>query len=130
MLMELLPEFTNLSRTSLHVPAPDELTSALRKMMDANSMMALPMYGIFAAQILLDIHHVLRQDASRPFEQLKATGKRAVDTLDTYFRYSRSRSIPNWPPQNDEVFRQISALAKDWALSDRVGQAIVKGLAT
>lgn len=126
-LMELLPEFTKLSRTKLPVPAQDELTTGLRKMMEANAMAAMPMHGIFCTQILLDIHHVLREDTSRPFEQLQATGKRVISTLDDYFRYSRGRSIMNWPPQNDEVFRRISALAKDWTVTDIVGKAIVKG---
>ncbi|KAK5125541.1 hypothetical protein LTR85_000652 [Meristemomyces frigidus] len=127
-LMELLPEFTKLSRTKLYVPAQDELTTGLRQMMDANTMDALPTYAIFGTQILLDIHHVLRQDTARPFEQLQATGKRVISTLDDYFRYSRGRSISNWPPENDEVFRQISAQAKDWTVTDTVGKAIVKGV--
>ena len=126
-LMELLPEFTKLPRARLEVPAEDLLTAGLRKMMEASSIDALPMYTIFATQILLDIHHVLRQDVSRPFDQLQRTGKRVVAILDDYFRYSRNRKISNWPPQNDEVFRQISALAKDWALEDRVGKCFPRG---
>lgn len=127
-LLELLPEFTKLSRTKMYVPAQDELTTGLRKMMDANAMDALPMYAIFGTQILLDIHHVLRGDVARPFDQLQATGKRVIMTVDDYFRYSRGKSINNWPAQNDEVFRQVSSLAKDWTTVDRVGKAIVKGV--
>ena len=97
-LMELLPEFTKLPRARLEVPAEDLLTAGLRKMMDASSIDALPMYTIFATQILLDIHHVLRQDVSRPFDQLQRTGKRVVAILNDYFRYSRNRKISNWPP--------------------------------
>jgi len=95
--------------------------------MDANRMEALPMYGIFGMHILLDIHHVLHEETARPFEPLQATGKWVVATLDDYSKYPRSRGISNWPQQNDEVFRQISAFVKDWTLTDIVGKGIVKG---
>ena len=127
-LMELLPEFEKLSRVKLEVPAEDLLTTGLRQMVDACTIEALPMYAMFATQTLLDIHHVLRQDVSRPFEQLQATAKRVVVTLDDYFRYSRSRKISTWAPQNDEAFRQLSAFAKAWALEDRVGNCFPQGV--
>lgn len=127
-LMELLPEFTKLSRTRMHVPAQDELTARLRKMMDANAMEALPMHAIFATQILLDIHHVLREDVSRPFDDLRPTGTRVIATIDEYFKYTRSRRIANWPAQNDKVLRDIQKLAKEWTQEDRVGIATVKGV--
>ena len=127
-LMELLPEFAKFCRVKLEVPAEDFLTTSLRQMIDAWTIEALPMYAMFATQILLDIHHVLRQDVSRPFDQLQATAKRAVATLDDYFRYSRSRKISTWAPQNDEAFRQLSAFAKAWALEDRLGNCFPKGV--
>lgn len=124
--VELLPEFTKLSRIGMYVPAQDELTTGLRKMMDANSMDALPMHAIFGTQILLDIHHVLREMVGNPFLKLQATGKRVMLTIDDYFKYSRDMHIKNWPEQNDEVFTQVNKEAEEWTQEDRVAKAISK----
>ena len=129
-LMELLPEFTRLSRMNLPVPAEDKLTSGLRKMMDANSLDGLPECTIFATQMLLDIHHVLREDTARPFEELQATGKRINKTLDDYFRCSRSRSINVWDAQNDQALRQIQTFAWNWAMTDMMAKAAARGSGT
>ena len=96
--------------------------------MDANAMDALPMHALFGTQILLDIHHVLRDMTGSPFMDLQATGRRVIATIDDYFKYSRTRHISNWPEQNDEVFREVSRFAKEWTQEDRVGKAIVKGV--
>ncbi|EME82467.1 uncharacterized protein MYCFIDRAFT_88405 [Pseudocercospora fijiensis CIRAD86] len=125
--MELLPEFVRISRTSAYVPAQDELTAGLRKMMDACKAEALPMYAIFCFEILLDIHHVLREHASRPFSQLQGTAKRVVDTIDEYFRLSRHKFIETWSPQNDEYLRMLSSQAKNWVLSDMLAKVPVSG---
>ncbi|KAI5365443.1 hypothetical protein Slin15195_G049800 [Septoria linicola] len=42
--------------------------------------------------------------------------------MDDYFRYSRNMSISTWARQNDEVFRQIKAMAQDWALEDKIAK--------
>ncbi|WPG97910.1 Hypothetical protein R9X50_00069300 [Acrodontium crateriforme] len=122
-LMELLPEFTTLSRARMHVPAEDELTIGLRKMMEANEMSQLPMYAIFATQILLDIHHVLRQHASRPFDEFQASARRAVVILNDYFQYSRNRRTPSWSPKDEQVLHELLNFAKDWGTTDRLTKA-------
>lgn len=127
-LCEVLPEFAKISRLNVQVPAEDLLTNALCKMMKANSIHAMPMYGIFAAQVFLDIHHVLRQDHARPHANLQGTATRVDETLSGWFRYSRNRQgFRNWPEQNDQVFREIQALAKEWGIQDFFATNKVKG---
>lgn len=124
-LMELLPEFAKLSKLDMDVPAQDELTRGLRKLMAARTLTGMPTYTYFCTQILLDIHHVLREDASKPFQELQDTSKRVIDTLDGYFKFSRGKGRPStWPQQNDQVIRYLSTSAKEWGLQDRVGQAL------
>lgn len=122
-MMELLPEFVKISRTSMYVPAEDETTTGLRMMMDANKMEALPMYAIFGTQIMLDIHHTLRDTVSAPFNQFQAAAKRAIETLNRYFEYSRNTKIANWPEQNDEMLRSIIDFAREWAADDMLAKA-------
>lgn len=120
--MNILPEFVKLSRAQAHLPVEDELTTGLRIMMDTCDAKQLPMFTYFAFQILLDIHNVLRQHVVRPFDELQATAKRAVSTMDDYFRLSRNKQISTWAPQNDAAFRQIRDLAEQWALTDKCAQ--------
>ncbi|KAK5151131.1 hypothetical protein LTS14_009627 [Recurvomyces mirabilis] len=78
-LWELLPEFTKLARINMHLPFEDELMAGLRKMMNANSIDGLPMYTVFATQVLLDIHHVMRISAFMPWVDLQATDTKLRD---------------------------------------------------
>lgn len=121
--MEILPDFTKLSRGRLHLPGEDELTAAMHPMMEANSADALPTHAVFALQIFLDIHHVLREDITRPFDQMQTIGKRTIETLDDYFRFSRGRTIDLWPAQNDAAFRQVRDFARDCTQADTVCKA-------
>ena len=120
--MNLLPEFVKLSRARANLPAQDELTTGLRIMMDTCDAKKLPMFVGFAFQILLDIHNLLRQHVSRPFNDLQNTARNVVKTMDDYTRFSRNKHIDTWAPQNDEAFRQISDMAKDWALNDKIAK--------
>ncbi|KAK4569715.1 hypothetical protein LTR86_002683 [Recurvomyces mirabilis] len=121
-LLELLPEFTKLARIDLSLPFEDELTAGLRKMMNANSIDGLPMHTVFATQILLDIHHVMRISAFMPWVDLQATGRHVIATLDSYFRYSQQRSVSSWPKENDVFFRKLRDLAQEWTQEDKIGK--------
>ncbi|KAK4501974.1 hypothetical protein PRZ48_007784 [Zasmidium cellare] len=120
-IMDILPEFTKIASIGCDIPAEDELTAGMRKMMNARSIEALPLYAVFAMQVFLDIHHVLREDVIRPFEQMQATGKRLVATIDDYFRFSRGRHIETWPPYNDDLLRRLRALAIHYTQKDVYG---------
>lgn len=127
-LMELLPEFVKISRSNLSMPVQDQLTAGLMKMIETCDINALPMYTIFATEVLLDIHHTLREHAERPFRELQATGMRVVTTLDDWFRYSRSRRIVNWPQENDEVLKRVRSLAQEWTQEDLMAKTMANTL--
>jgi hypothetical protein len=108
-MMELLTHFTYLQIfcQNTDFPLQDELTLGLRRVMEERTVRNMPMHIIFSAQILLDIHHVLREHASRPFQQLYDTSKRAVATLDTWLRFSWTRHASTWPSENDDSVRNF-----------------------
>lgn len=91
-------------------------------------MSACPMYAIFATKLFLTVHHVLRIDAVRPFEELQATAKRCVETIDDWYAFSNHKKFANWPAENDQWLGQIKALARDFALEDRIGKFKVGGI--
>ncbi|KXT03428.1 hypothetical protein AC578_1554 [Pseudocercospora eumusae] len=125
-LMELLPEFAKMSRLKMELPVPDELTMGLMKMMDACTIGALPMHAIFATEILLDIHHVLREDAERPFKELQAVGKKAIIAVDAWLGNARSCPVTIWPSENDDILKQVRAVAQEWTQNDIVAKACAK----
>jgi hypothetical protein len=60
------------------------------------------MYAIFATKLFLTVHHILRIDAVRPFEELQATAKRCIATIDGWLQFSDHKQFANWPAQNCE----------------------------
>ena len=126
LLFDYLPEITKITKANLHLPAEDELTTGLRSMMEKNTMSACPMYAIFATKLFLTVHHVLRIDAVRPFEELQATAKRCIATIDGWFKFSNHKQFSNWPAQNDQVLGQLKALAQEFALDDKIGRFKVR----
>ena len=128
LLFDYLPEIAKIARANLDLPAEDELTTDLRSMMEKNSMSACPMYAIFATKLLLTVHHVLHIDAVKPFEELQATAKRCIATIDGWFRFSDHKQFANWPAQNDQSLGQIKALAQEFALEDKIGKFKFRGI--
>jgi hypothetical protein len=123
-----LPEIAKTARANLRRPAEDEQTTGLRSMMEKNTIPACPMYAIFATKLFLTVHHILRIDAVRPSEELQATAKRCIATIDGWLQFSDHKQFANWPAQNCEWPGQIKALAQDFALEDKIGKFTVRGV--
>ncbi|KAF2172731.1 hypothetical protein M409DRAFT_49268 [Zasmidium cellare ATCC 36951] len=70
--------------------------------------------------VFIDIHHVLWDDSTHPFEQMQATGKIVVDTLDSYFAFSRGRSVDVWTPEHDELLQHLRTFADAWTQKDNM----------
>lgn len=128
LLFDYLPEVAKIAKANLHLPAEDELTTGLRSMMEKNTMSACPMYAIFATKLFLTVRHVLRIDAVPPFEDLQATAKRCVETIDDWSAFSNHKKFANWPAENDQWLGHIKALARDFALGDRIGEFKVRDI--
>ncbi|KAM0701246.1 hypothetical protein Q7P35_011607 [Cladosporium inversicolor] len=128
LLFDYLPEIAPIARANLQLPAEDEPTTGLRSMMEKNTMSACPMYAIFATKLFLTVHHVLRIDAVRPFEELQATAKCCVAANVGWFAFSDHKQFANWPAQNDQWLGQIKALAQDFALEDKIGKFKLRGI--
>ena len=123
-LSELFVDVVALSRTKLSVPAQDKLTAGLRTTVDGGSFQSMPIYVVFAAQIFLDIHHLLREGVARPFDNLQAAGKRAYDILDEHFRHGSVQSGVNTPCNSTKAMEEIMMYAKEWTENDAVGTTL------
>lgn len=117
-LMEVLTDFAYICKAGPDMPAEDELTRGLREMFKTKK---IPYWLLFAVQVFLDIHHELREDVERGYDEFRniaAAVKMSID--DVAFKFHRSLRIENWPRQNDQVLRQIAADVETFALTDIV----------
>ncbi|KAM3417680.1 hypothetical protein BST61_g5916 [Cercospora zeina] len=118
--MNLLQEFTKLSRARVHLPVEDELTRGIRIMTDTCDARQMPMFVGFAFQILIDIHNNLRDRVVLPLGDLQNHARRIDLIMDDYLRRSKHAHIHTWAPRNNEALRMIKETAKEWALEDTI----------
>jgi hypothetical protein len=114
LLMEYLPVMAMFSREDWGLPTHDEMTSGLQTMIEEkNGIQGCPMYAIFATKLFLGVHEVLGIDHVRPFEELQATAKRCITTVDGWFEFSaENEPYEKWPASSDHGLRNMKSLAQ------------------
>jgi hypothetical protein len=114
LLMEYLPVMAMFSREDWGLPTQDEMTSGLQTMIEEkNGIQGCPMYAIFATKLFLGVHEVLGIDHVRPFEELQATAKRCITTVDGWFKFSaENEPYEKWPASSDHGLRNMKSLAQ------------------
>ncbi|KAG0647254.1 hypothetical protein D0Z07_7314 [Hyphodiscus hymeniophilus] len=106
LLLELLPEFAFLAKYKIDPFATDELTRGLSKMCLTKD---IPVWLTFATTILLDIHHLAKDQADRAFDQLQAIAEKSKRTLVCYFEFSRGITNPStWPRENERALQHLA----------------------
>jgi hypothetical protein len=119
-LLEALPEFFLAgSSTRLNLPVADKLIAGLHSVFflyQSKHKKDIPLWVAYGAQIFLDIHHVLREDAVRAHSELKASGTQALRTLKQYF--ATSKIFVNWPQHNEQGVRMIGTFIEEWIEQD------------
>lgn len=76
------------------VPVEDELIRGLR---DAKTY-KVPLWLTFAAQVFLEVHHILRTETSRGFQELRSVARTLHSNLTQYLADSSDKSINQWTP--------------------------------
>ena len=74
---------------------------------------------VFATQIFLNVHHLMREDIGRGLDQLRVMGSEAKATLQSYWTGPKPAVVPDtWPKQNEMPIKQLSREIDKWVLSD------------
>lgn len=122
-LLELLPEFCVLAEgtNKQWLPSTDELTKGL---WECFTKRRLSLWVIFATQCLLDIHHILRDDVKRGYNELARDCKSIEVTIKNTFAFHKDLRIVNWPKSNDRGFEIILEQMDDWVKRDCVNEAM------
>lgn len=116
LIMEYLSDLMVIIRLIPSYPVEDEFIRGVRHM-DKTHEVSFSL--VFAAQTLLDIHHMLRADAfacaNNVTQQISALGL----TLKSYLDYHKEKKlrISHWPASNDamlaQVFKQGQEIVRD-----------------
>ncbi|KAL1977948.1 hypothetical protein VTN31DRAFT_807 [Thermomyces dupontii] len=117
-LMEILTDFAYLCKAGPDMPAEEELTRGLREMFKTKQ---IPYWLLFAVQVFLDIHHELREDVDRGYEDLRNVAVTVNNSIENVaFKFHESLRIENWPRQIDQILRRIMADIETFVLTDIV----------
>ncbi|KAE8354727.1 hypothetical protein BDV28DRAFT_130402 [Aspergillus coremiiformis] len=119
-LTEDLGEFALLCMTLPHFAAEDELTRGLRTAFRTHK---IPLALVFATQVYLDIHHVLREDISRGYADLQTTAEMIDNSINLNFEHHASLRVETWPRSNDLVFKQLQQDIDNWVKHDPLTMA-------
>lgn len=103
-MLEILSDFLTMHRITPPRPFEDEFTRGLRKMFDTHE---IPLWLVFAAQVFLDIHHVLRDGVQRGFEDFGRFAKLTESSIRQNLDFHSNLRIEGWPKRNDRAFEEL-----------------------
>lgn len=114
-LMEAFPEFYLLGFHARENFAEDELSRGLKAAFTSKEH---PFWLVFAMQIFLTIHHVLRDEVSRAFFELQRSALAMSNSIKSIFKMHDKLRVETWPPKNDKILREIQADMVYWCATD------------
>lgn len=80
--------------------------------------MYCPLWVVFATQIFLDIHHIMRDQIDRGFGDLQESGSLMVKSIQDNLDFHQNLRTDNWPKQNDKSLVQMQEELRDWCQRD------------
>ncbi|KAK2601422.1 hypothetical protein N8I77_010872 [Diaporthe amygdali] len=122
LMMEFFSELATIVQCVPNYPVDDEFT---RGMKELHWTREIPMYLVFATQMFLDIHHILRGRVYSAHE----TCMSHLELMDTDFGlhldFHTKLRVSNWPVSNDEALKELRKKIK-WVQDDPVHKAKTK----
>ncbi|KAI5306217.1 hypothetical protein KEM56_001807 [Ascosphaera pollenicola] len=115
LLMSALGEISLLCKITEPMTWEDGMTSGLRETLCKTNR--IPLWLTFAVQLHMDVHHVLRSDVNRAYDDLRGAANSMRSSMQsTLDLHSKCRSY-NWPRSNDRafdvLFERIDFVTKD-----------------
>ncbi|KAK1138577.1 hypothetical protein N8T08_002371 [Aspergillus melleus] len=121
-ILETLSGFLTFHRGVSSQPFEDEFTRGLRLMFKTHDV---PIWLVFATQVILDIHHALRGNVKKAFSELK-TSARSMEAVNENLELQSSLTIDRWPKKDGRAFHSMLQNIHRWVDSDPVGELKVR----
>ncbi|KAH6652650.1 hypothetical protein BKA67DRAFT_518867 [Truncatella angustata] len=118
----MMPFFTELMTVVRGVgdyPIKDEF---IRGMEELDRTDKVPFYLVFAAQVFVDIHYVLRGQAIDAFKTLESHATFMANDIKEHLEFHKDLKISNWPKENDR-FMILAQTRINYILADPVYKA-------
>lgn len=109
LMMEFFTELAAVVRCVPNYPVSDEF---IRGMKELDRTREIPMYLAFAAQIFLDIHHLLRGRVYSGHQTCMSQIGLMDEDLKLHLEFHSKLRINNWPASNDEMLRELRKKVK------------------
>jgi hypothetical protein len=114
LLNEIFTELVTAGRLVNDYPVQDEFMRGIKEM---DKTREVPFHLVFSAQIFLDIHHVLREDAARPFQEMMEQLNFMESSLRRQTEFHKGLKFENWPASNEHALqdyvKRIEWISKD-----------------
>lgn len=99
LVMELCSDLMTIIRTLPQWPVEDELLRGIREMDETHKV---PFYLVFAVQVYLDIHHLLRGQVGRGLEEMAHQTNMMRDDLQSHLTFHKNLTISTWSIFNEK----------------------------
>lgn len=108
-------------------PAIDDITRVFLEAKISETK-HVPLWLVFALQIVLDTRVALQHDTSMAFQELQAAGQRATDITRHHFRFSRTQAVreERWHEDNDPQILKLISFVSLWINQDPLTKAVKK----
>ncbi|KAM7210096.1 hypothetical protein V8F06_014518 [Rhypophila decipiens] len=97
-IMEVFTEVMTVIRAISGYPATDEFMRAVKEI---EKTLQVPFYGVFAAQVFLDIHHNLRGSIYKTFTLMTDQITIMTNSLRSHLDFHKNVKIDHWPASKD-----------------------------
>ncbi|KAK3996598.1 hypothetical protein QBC44DRAFT_377370 [Cladorrhinum sp. PSN332] len=115
LIMEMFTELVTVGLIK-NYPVEDEM---MRGMKEALKTGHSPFYLVFATQIFLDIHHILREQVPDVAQHVLTQINKIGGIVETHLDFHKNLKIDNWPSSNDQQLRQVIQKVR-WIVEDPI----------
>lgn len=123
LLLQVLPDFCILAHGQGEIPVVDGMTRAIHEMTKQDDVIP---WLVLAAQVYLDIHHILRQKVSDGFNDLIKSAKYIEKNVQQILGFQMNVRPDNWPKSNNDMLFRILDVIKTWVNLDEVQEARIR----
>ncbi|KAI0095408.1 hypothetical protein F4814DRAFT_187857 [Daldinia grandis] len=103
----------------INYPVEDEFMRGIKEIAENKEV---PFYLVFAAQVFLDIHYILRENTDGGFKTLQMNLHFFDREIDEHFKFHEDLEIGIWPASHSKVIRSLQEKIK-YILEDPVFKA-------
>ncbi|KAL1873478.1 hypothetical protein Daus18300_003841 [Diaporthe australafricana] len=122
LMMEVCTELMTIIRTLPQWPVEDALLRGMREMDEKHKV---PFSLVFAAQVYLDIHHLLRDQVGRGMQEMAHQTNIMRNDLKSHLDFHKNLKIKTWSIANDKILINTEKMIA-WLGEDPVHQVKVR----